>query len=62
MKHIHPIRTIEPTSKRTSTIKSIIDNNKNVKTRWWRQVGVEPPIFQSNPLLASQTIAITRSA
>ena len=24
--------------------------------------GVEPPTFQSNPLLASQTIAITRSA
>ena len=26
------MRTIEPTSKRTSTIKSIIDNNKDVKT------------------------------
>ena len=31
VKQIHPIRTIEPTSKRTSTINSIIDNNKDVK-------------------------------
>ena len=30
MKQIHPIRAIEPTSKRTSTIKSIIDNNIDV--------------------------------
>jgi hypothetical protein len=31
VKQIHPTRTIEPTSIRTSTINSIIDNNKDVK-------------------------------
>jgi hypothetical protein len=31
MKQAHPSRRIEPTSKRTSSIKSIIDNNKDVK-------------------------------